>query len=373
MKQSLKNESHRRTAGLRSNVRRGILFTVLPGSLVLTALVWNAGPALSAPTTTFTAYSHTGVVSPRGLAAAGKYVWLTDLTSSGGGAHVVQIDAATGDKRIVASTFVSDPSQVVASRRYAWVMNAQLSNAQAWSLLRINATTLAVQRIKIPGAGNAGIGYTQGPILLAGHYVWIPGSRGILRVNTTTLKASTITSHLILGPLLGVAADAHSLWLNAPTYHEPSQRFFVRVSLATGVVTKVNFPGVKGGFPIGDDGTNLWVANANGIQRVDPATDQVTTVVVPKAAQITFPVAGPSAIANGAIYFCAGLPALHHTGVVRIGISSSLASVVSSPLLYYPSIVATSNGVLWVVNAPYGNSTSVKLPVLVRVSWPSQA
>lgn len=352
-------------------MRRKLLFAVLPAALMLSALVTNAGPASGAPATVFTAYAHTDVHNPRGLAAAGQYVWISDINNSGPGEYVVQINTATGDERRVTSAYVTDPSQVVASDRYAWVMNAARNNVQASSLLRINAKTLAVRRIKIPGADNAGVGYDQGPIFLAGHYIWIPGAHGILRVDTTTFKASTITSQVIVGPLVSVAADEHYLWLNAPTIDGHSLTYFVRVSVATGVVTEVNFPGVKGGLPIGDDGTNLWVINAKGIQRINQTTDQVTTVVVPKRAQITFPVDGPSAIANGAIYFCGGLPALHHTGVVRVGISSALATVVSSALLYNPIIVATSNNVLWIANAPYGNFTAVKQPVLVRANSPS--
>ena len=91
-----------------------------------------------------------------------------------------------------------------------------------------------------------------------------------------TLKATEISSPLIEGAQLSVVADGHFLWMNASYAHVnqpngPAPSFVVRVSLRTGAVTKVSFPGVKGGFPIGDDGTNLWIENASGMVRLDPA------------------------------------------------------------------------------------------------------
>jgi streptogramin lyase len=337
----------------------------MSAALIVTALVSNPGPASSAPALTFTPYSNTGVVTPRGLAARGKYVWVTDIGNDGAGARVVRIDAATGDKRTVASKYGAFLSYVAASRRYAWVMDFRLGN-ETYSLLRINATNLAVRRISLSHADIAGISYSQGPILLAGDFVWIPGARGILRVNTTTLKVSTITSPLIFGSLQGGAVDAHYLWLNGPSGNGHLQTFFVRVSLATGDVTKVNFPGVKGGYPIGDDGTNLWVMDTKGIQRINPTTGEVATVVVPKEAEITLPQDMPSAVADGGIYFCAGLA--HHSVVVRITITSGLATVLSSPLLYQSRFVASANGVAWIVNTPLGFARPVKQPILVRVN-----
>jgi streptogramin lyase len=136
----------------------------------------------------------------------------------------------------------------------------------------------------------------------------------------------------------------------------------------------VNFPGVKGGDPIGDDGTNLWVANAKGIQRINPVNGRVTTVEVPKAAQITSSTPDSTAVAKGGIYFSAGLPDRNRTGVVRVGISSGLAKVLSSPLLYDPSFIASAKGVVWIVNATTLSSLrdQSRRPTLVRVSWPSQ-
>ena len=39
----------------------------------------NVEAASSAPAAVFTAYAHTDVQIPRGLAAQGKYVWITDV------------------------------------------------------------------------------------------------------------------------------------------------------------------------------------------------------------------------------------------------------------------------------------------------------
>jgi streptogramin lyase len=348
------------------------LTTVAPLVLILASLAMNAGTASSSPAPVFTAYTHTHIQVPRGLAAQGKYVWITDVNEDGRAAHIFRIDASTGKEKIITNKLVTLPSEIVATRRYAWVMNLKLST---WSLLRVNATTLAVQRIKIPSAAVIGVAYIGGPIVLADGYLWIPGSQGILRVNTTTLKVSAITTPLI-GATNGVASGSQFLWLNASLPGNDSGApltYFVRVSLATGMVAKVNFPGVRGGVPIGDDGTNLWVANSQGIERVNPTSGRFTIVQVPESAQITSTATASSAIANGGIYFQAGLPSLHQTGVVRVGFASGLATVLSSPLLYSPSIIASADGVVWVVNAATSSTLKdpSRWPTLVRVSWPS--
>jgi hypothetical protein len=351
---------------------RRLLTALAPPMLILASLAANVGTASSNPAPVFTAYTHTHVQVPRGLAAQGKYVWITDVNEDGRAAHIFRIDPSTRSETIITNALVTLPSDIVATRRYAWVMNLKL---YTWSLLRVNATTLAVQRIEIPSATVIGVAYIGGPIVLADGYVWIPGSRGILRVNTTTLKVSAIATPLI-GATIGVASGSQFLWLNASSPGNNSSgtlTYFVRVSLATGIVAKVNFPGVKGGDPIGDDGSNLWVANSQGIERVNPSSGRVTIIHIPESTQITSTATGSSAIAKGGIYFQAGLPTRRRTGVVRVGIDSGLATVLSSPLLYSPSIIASANGVVWVINAttPSTLKDQSRQPTLVRVSWPS--
>lgn len=312
---------------------------------------------------TFTAYSHTGVATPSGLAAAGKYVWISDW---GRGfkkrGQIVRVDISTGATRSVSNRFISLPSVIAASDRYAWVMNKTYK--EVWSLLRIDTTTLSVTRVKISAAESAGIGYEGDPIVLAGGYVWIPGPQGIIRVSTSTLVTSTIKSRLIAGPLFHVVADAHYLWMNVPvSSNGPLYRSFIRISLRTGVVTNVSLPGVEGGIPLGDDGINMWVQNKRGIQKVNPSTGAVTTIEVPRDAQVTIPVNGQPAVANGIIYFCAGLVAQSHTGVVGIGIHTGIAGIVSSPLIYQAHFVSAANGFAWVVNYPVPGK-----PLLVRIS-----
>jgi len=68
-------------------------------------------------------------------------------------------------------------------------------------------------------------------------------------------------------------------------------------------------------------------------------------------------------VANGTIYFCAGLVAQGHTGVVGIGIHTGIAGIVSSPLIYQAHFVSAANGFAWVVNYPVPSK-----PLLVRIS-----
>jgi hypothetical protein len=339
------------------------------GALIVGGILGTLTSARGAQT--FTAYSHTGVITPRGLTAVGKYVWISDYGNTNSGkigsdAKVVRLDVATGVTRYAKSPFISLPSNVVASRRYAWVMNNTLGKPQEWSLLRINAATMVVSRLKIPATAPSGLGYVGDPILLAGRYVWIPCARGIIRVNTATLVTTTITSPFIFGSPSYVVSDAHYLWMNAPTTgNGVFPKFLVRISVQTGVVTKVSFPGVGFGYPIGDDGTSIWLMDKQGIQRVNTATRRATTIAVPKEVQISTPSTGPSAVANGAIYFCAGATGQPHPGLVRIGINSGLATVVSSAQFDYPDYVTAENGNVWVLNT-YGGTSGHAL--LVRVS-----
>jgi len=314
---------------------------------------------------TFTGSAHSGVVTPRGITAQGKYVWISDIGNSGRGAKVVRLDASTGATRDASSPFISLPFDVVASRRYAWVMNNTLGKPQQWSLLRINASTLAVVRVQLPTAAPDSLGYVGDPILLAGHYVWIPCDHGIMRVNTSTLATTKITSPLIFGTPMNVVADSRYLWMNPPGTAGFDQKFLVRVSVDTGAVTKESFPGLGFAYPIGDDGTNVWLMDKKGIQRVNVTNDRVMTIALPKEAQISIPSTGPSAVANGAIYFCADATGRPRSGLVRIGITSGLATVVSSAQFDFPNDVTAANGIVWVVNT-YGGT--VHHPILVRTS-----
>jgi streptogramin lyase len=352
---------------------RALLGSVV-ASLLFNMVAASAGGASSAPAPAYTPYSQTGVVNPYGLAAAGNFVWIADIGNDGHGAKVVRLDAQTGATQVVRGSSLTFPTKVVASPRYAWVMDQKL-RTQTWSLVRINASNLTVRHIAIPGAGSAGIGYLGGPILLAGDSVWIPGARGLLRVNTTTLRASEISSPLILGAQLSVVADRQFLWMNASYAHVnqpngPAPSFFVRVSLRTGAVTKVSFPGVKGGFPIGDDGTNLWIENASGMVRLDPAAGRFVSFAVPSDAQIVLQSTGPSAVAAGDLYLTAGLTAQQRLAVVSFNIASGAATVLRSPLLYRPTFAASADGVLWIANQTELSAKGLpkQQPVLVRIT-----
>jgi streptogramin lyase len=344
-------------------MRRNSLIAVVIGALTFAAFMTPSGPASSAPAAQFKGYSLSGIVQPQGLAAAGKYVWIMNMGPRSDEDSVFQVDAATGDDTVVTNRDATFLSQVVASPRYAWVLNGSATKSASWSFLRIDASSLSVRRIAIPAADNpGGISLDLTPIFLAGDYVWVPGTLGVLRVDTTTLKVSLIKSPLIEGSPFGAAVDDHDLWLSAPNYLRSDEHFFVRVSLATGAVTKVNFAGVDGGTPIGDDGTNLWVENHAGLQRIDPVTGDVTTFAVSKNTPIDLPGNATSAAVGGTIYFLASLATLGHNGVVGVDEATGRAAALSSPLLDQPKMMAAANGVLWVVNFP-----QAKLPDLVRV------
>ena len=349
--------------------------SVVVGSLLLSLLTAQSSLGVTGPRATFVGYPNTGVQTTEGLAVHGNFAWISDFDDEGHGANVVRVDVRSGATRDIASKLITYPTSMVASSRYAWAMN-EIPEKEIWSLLRINAATLSVKSIPLPLAGSAGIGYEDNAIILAGNSIWIPGVHGLLRVNTKSLKVTQISSPLIYGTPLSVVADAHYLWMNASYAHVdepsgPAPDSFVRVSLVTGKVAKVTFPGVKGGFPVGDDGTNFWVQNASGIDRVDPATGQFVAFAVPKDVQIAFQESTPSAVAHGCIYFTVGIVSQMSTGVVAFNLATGAATVLSSRLIYQPGFAASDDGDVWIANRTELSKKGipVRQPTLVRVSW----
>jgi hypothetical protein len=349
-------------------------------ALAVAGVLGSLAYAQGAPVVT--AYSHTGVVAARGLAAQGQYVWISDagvlpyrITGSNHGEKIVRIDVATGATKSITSPLISVPLSIMTSRRYVWVMNGAISNGLNWSLLRINTATLAVTGVKIPASIRAKIVTNGAPTVLAGGYVWISGEQGIIRVNTTTLAVSTITSPVLSGVPLGpdMVADARYVWLSASTNSTGSTvgtglNFLVRVSMDTGVVTKVRFPGVKAGMPIAYDGTNLWVEDEKGLERINLTTGRDTRIILPHDVHVLLSPSGLDAVENGSVYFAASRGHSNSQEcLVRVGIVSGRSTIVSSPFMQSLEGVAAAHGTVWAVNFTVPG-TKVRQPVLVRVS-----
>jgi hypothetical protein len=320
-----------------------------------------------------TAYSHTGVVGARGLAAQGKFVWIADAgvlpqgaTGINHGEKVVRIDVATGTTKSIDSPLFSAPFAVVTTQHYVWVLNAGFVTHRL-SLLRINEATLAVTNVNIPPRIQSGFAYSQGGYVVAGGYLWISTTEGIVRVNTSTLAVSRITSPLLTGGPFGpdMVADAHYVWLSESVLSKGSS-FLVRVSIDTGAVTKVIFPGFIDGAPIADNGTDLWVADSVGLQRFNLTTGRGTLISLPDGVGLSLSPSGLDAVANGSVYLAATVNGNNSQGViVRVDNASGRVTVASSPFMQLLTGVTAANGTVWADNWPEGK---VHQPVLVRVS-----
>ena len=322
------------------------------------------------------AYSHTGVVGARGLAAQGKYVWIADVgvlpqgaTGVNHGEKVVRVDAATGATTSITSPLFSVPFAVTTSPHVVWVLNDGFVNHRI-SILRINEATLAVTNVNLSTRLKYAFNYSQGGYVVAGGYFWISTTEGIVRVNTTTLAVSLITSPLLSGGPYGadMVADARYVWLSqavSPNFLT-SSKFLVRVSINTGAVTKVIFPGYINGTPIADDGTYLWVEDAVGLQRFNLKSGRETLIVLPDDVGLSGSPSGLDAVANGNVYLAANINESNSQGaIVRVGVASGRVSIVSSPFIQSLTGVTAANGVVWADNLP-GNK--VQQPVLVRLS-----
>jgi streptogramin lyase len=334
------------------------------------------------PSADVTAYSHTGVIAPSGLAAQGQYVWIADngefpqrATGVNHGEKVVRVDVATGAATPITSPLFSVPYGVVTTHHFVWVLNEGYVTRRL-SISRINEATLAVTRVTIPARIDSVFGHdTQGPFVLAGGSLWISTGLGIIRVDTKTLAVSTITSPLLTGGPYGsdVVADAHYLWLSesvldtGPTVVSTAPRYLVRVSMNTGTVSKIRFKGFNGGSPIADDGTNLWIEDSAGIDRFNFATGRDTLFVLPDSVFLTS--VGLGVVANGSVYLAATEGNDGDQGaLVRIRIASGQLTIVSSPFLHFLQGVTTANGDVWVINNTQAGPDPVHEPALVRLT-----
>jgi streptogramin lyase len=348
-------------------------------AVVLGWLIFVRTSPLAPVNADVTAYAHTGVRGARGIAAQGNYVWIADigtLPQSGTGVNhgekVVRLDVATGVATSVTSPLFSLPIGVATSPGYVWVLNEGFSNHQ-FSILRINEATLAVTNVKLSNRLKYAFNYSQGGYVVAGGFFWISTTDGIVRVNTSTLAVSLITSPLLSGGPSGegVVADSRYVWLGQSTstigIHNPHalSRYLVRVSIDTGAVTKFGFGGFLQGTPVADDGDNLWIEDADGLQRFNFRTRTATLIILPQYVGLLNSPSGIDVVANGNVYLAANLNQISTEGaLVRIGVASGRITVEYSPTLASPGGVATTKGAIWEDDSSAGQFYE---PALVRI------
>jgi hypothetical protein len=333
-------------------------------------------PAVNADVTT---YSHTGVLGARGIAAQGHYVWIADIGALPQGAtginhreKVVRLDATTGAATSITSPLFSLPFGVATSPGYVWVLNTGFSSHQ-FSILRINEATLAVTDVKLSLRLRYAFNYSQGGYVMAGGYLWISTTDGIVRVDTSTLAVSLITSPLLTGGPYGegMVADSNYVWLSQATptigAHNPHalSRYLVRVSLHTGAVTKFGFGGFLQGTPVADNGHYLWIEDSVGLQQFNFRTGRATLIVLPQYVGLLDSPSGIDVVAHGNVYLAANLNQSSTEGaLVRIGVTSGRIAVEYSPTLASPGGVTTTGGAIWVDDTVAGQ---FHLPALVRM------
>jgi hypothetical protein len=301
----------------------------------------------------------------------GNYIWLSDEGHLGKGAKVVRFDIATGVSKDIRSPLISSPLGLAAGGHYLYVMNVDPLGRTRPTLIRINESTLVVSAVyTIPGATQ----YDNSSFVVEGDDVWIPASLSLIRVNTTTLVASTFKSSLFAPGYVHSVSDSQYLWTQGPqsTLRATSQGNLTRVSLASGAVITKSIPGLDGeASPMAFDGTNLWVSDIHGIERVDIKTGRVTRIVMPKAVTVTVNYTDGSepAVTRGGVYFLARILSVSEltSGLIRVDTVSGRVTTVTSPLLISPFFVASAGGPVWVVNTP-SIEMKIRQPILVRVS-----
>ena len=373
---------HALEASVSTKRRRVIAAMYVVGVAVVVVLGWlifvHTSPPPAAVNVDVTAYSHTGVLGARGIAAQGRYVWIGDVgalpqaTGVNHGEKVVRVDTTTGAATSITSPLFSLPFGVATSPGYVWVLNEGFSTHQ-FSILRIDEATLAVTNVKLSNRLKYAFNYSQGGYVMAGGFFWISTTEGIVRVNTSTLAVTLITSPLLDGGPFGdgMVADSNYVWLSQSTstigVHNPHglSRYLVRVAIHTGAVTKFGFGGFLQGTPVADNGDDLWIEDSVGVQRFNFATGKATLIILPQYVGLSGSPSGIDVVAKGNVYLAANLNQSSSEGaLVRIGITSGSITVESSPTLQSPGGVATANGVIWADDSYAGQ---IHFPALVRL------
>jgi hypothetical protein len=375
-------------------VRHALEATQSPKKRLVVALLYSAGFAVAliigwlifVHTSPFklvnadvSFYSHTGLLGARGIAAQGTYVWIADVgalpqgaTGVNHGEKVLRFDVATGTTTSITSPLFSLPFGVATSPHYVWVLNQGFSTHQ-FSILRINETTLAVTNVKLSLRLKHAFNYSQGGYVMAGGYFWISTTDGIVRINTSTLAVSLITSPLLTGGPSGegMVADSRDVWLGQSTstsgIHSPDalSRYLVRVSIRTGSVTKFAFGGFLQGTPVADDGDTLWIEDQVGLQRFNLRSRKATRITLPQNVALMDSPSGIDVVANGNVYLGAIVNETSSEGaLVQIGVASGRIAVEVSSTLQSLGGLATTNGVIW---ADDTSASQFHLPALVRV------
>ncbi len=343
----------------------GIVVALLLGWLIY-ARTSPAKP-LSAEVTT---YSHTGVFDARGIAAQGHYVWIADVGKLPQGAagvnhgeKVVRLDVATGVATPITSSLFSLPLGIATSPHFVWVLNQGFSTHQ-YSILRIDDATLAVTNVTLPPRLRYGFNYSQGGYVMAGGSLWISTTEGVVRVNTTTLAVSLITSPLLTGGPIGagMVADARYVWLSQPAGAESNPaaqaQYVVRVAIATGVVTKFSVPDVLQATPVADEDGILWIVGTQGLQRFNLRTRRASAIILPENVALLDTPSGLAVVSKGYLNLVA------EGALVRVNLKTGHVAVEFSTTLESPGGVTATNGAVWVDNTFASQS---HLPVLVRV------
>jgi hypothetical protein len=194
----------------------------------------------------------------------------------------------------------------------------------------------------------------------------------MIRVNTTTLVATTFKSSLFAPGYVHAVSNSQFLWAQGShsTLSPASEGNLTRVTLATGAVITESIPGLNGeASPMAFDGTNLWADDVHGIERVNIRSGRVTTIVMPKGVTVNFTDNSQPAVTRGGVYFLAQILGVSDltSGLIRVDTVSGRVTTVTSALLISPSAVASAGGPVWVINTP-SVEMKKRQPILVRVS-----
>ena len=91
-----------------------------------------------------TVLNHQGLVDPSGIAAHGKYVWVSQLRGGGENGEVVRVNALSDAHVSITSPLINHPWNLVSDGSYVWVVNRAKGPTGTAFISRIDIATNTV-------------------------------------------------------------------------------------------------------------------------------------------------------------------------------------------------------------------------------------
>ena len=328
------------------------------------ALATFVAPSLAdASSRSIVAFNDIGLAYPYAITAHGQYVWIGNSLGGGKSSQVIRVNARTGAHLTINSPLLTDPYGLVSDGTYVWVENAASFATSRGNISRIDIATGKVTLVRSLSE--------QVDLAVAGPYLWaVNGANGtLLRINKTTLAATTISSPL-LDEASAVTADKHYLWVARDGGGPLDRGSLTKISLATGAITAINSPYFNDAVTVTSNGGFVWMPASNHVVvKVDIATGKVIKVSS-KSFSVSLAITSTSRYTYVASESGNPHPGQDHSDadISQIDDATSSVRVITSKFITSPTEIAVLGSHVWVVNQSSALPGTTAKNLLVRVT-----